>query len=121
MSILLKSGSLVEFFDSVKQTAQELDNHHPITPKHTIWVEIEDLSALLKPQRTQLLCHLRDQEEITLDELVNLLHRSKAAINRDLNLLQKYNLVHILPPHLNHSKRIRPTFMRETLEFVARI
>jgi len=89
MSIILKSGSLAEFFDSVKQTAQELDNHQTIIPKHTIWIETEDLRALLKPQRTELLCYLRNQEEITLDELVSSLHRSKAAINRDLNLLLK--------------------------------
>jgi len=37
---------------------------------------------------------LRNQEEITLDELVNSLHRSKSAITRDLNLLLKYDLVH---------------------------
>jgi len=118
MSIILKTGSLVEFFDSLKHTAQELDNHQTITPKHTIWMETADLSALLKPQRTELLCYLRNQEEITLDELVNSLHRSKSAITRDLNLLLKYDLVHILP---HHPKRIRPTFMREVLEFVARL
>ena len=56
MSIFLKTGSLAEFFDSLKHTAQELDNHQTITPKRTIWMETADLSALLKPQRTELLC-----------------------------------------------------------------
>jgi len=47
MSIILKTGSLAEFFNSLKHTAQELDNHQTITPKHTIWMETADLSAIV--------------------------------------------------------------------------
>jgi len=121
MSITVKSGALTEFFASIKHTAQELDSKAAVTQKHTIWMESEDLSALLKPQRTELLRYLRNREEITLDELVDALHRSKTGLNRDLNLLSKYNLVHILRNTPHTPKRIRPTFVRETLEFVAQV
>jgi predicted transcriptional regulator len=79
------------------------------------------LAALLKPQRTELLRYLRNKEEITLDELAKDLHRSISGLNRDLNLLSKYEFVHIVPKSLHDKKRIRPTFTRETLEFVARV
>jgi hypothetical protein len=46
MSITIKSGSLSEFFDSVKQTARELDANQPLTPKHSIWIEADDFSRL---------------------------------------------------------------------------
>lgn len=76
MTMTIKSGSLGEFFDSVKLTAREIDAGKTPAPKHTVWMNTDDLAALLKPQRKALLSYLREQEEITLDELATALHRS---------------------------------------------
>jgi len=44
MSIILKkTGTLSDFFDSLRQTAIELDNHQTITEKHTIWSAVREI------------------------------------------------------------------------------
>jgi predicted transcriptional regulator len=121
MTMTIKSGSLSEFFNSVKQTAKEIDARQTPSPKHTVWMDTDDLAALLKPQRKALLSYLRDKEEITLDELVTALHRSAKSLTQDLSLLSKYELVHVLQKQIPRQKIIRPTFTRETLEFIARV
>ena len=59
MSVTIKSGTLDDFFASAKETAKEIDEGRKITPKNIIWVEPDDLRALLKPERTSLVRFLR--------------------------------------------------------------
>lgn len=86
-------------------------------------METGDLSALLKPQRTELLRYLHEQDEISLSALAKALHRSEQSINRDLALLRKYELVHVLRKqgraHLESV--VRPVFAHQSLEFAARL
>jgi len=42
-------------------TAKEIDENKKVTPKHTIWMNTEDLLNILKPQRTILLKYLKDK------------------------------------------------------------
>jgi hypothetical protein len=49
MTVELKIGSIEHFFESAKQTAQEIDEGKKITRKHTIWIEPSNLNELLEP------------------------------------------------------------------------
>lgn len=49
MTVELKIGSIEHFFESAKQTAQEIDEGKKITRKHTIGIEPSNLNELLEP------------------------------------------------------------------------
>lgn len=121
MTMKIKAGSLSEFFAAVKETARELDAGITPTPKHRVWLDVDDLAALLKPQRKELLVFLREHEEATMAELSAALHRSARSLRPDLDLLSRYDLIQVLQPKDPGHKVFRPTFCRETLEFVARL
>ena len=55
MTVEIKAGYLEDFFISARQTAREIDQGNWLTPKNIIWVEAEDLAALLEPKRIVLL------------------------------------------------------------------
>lgn len=95
MSITIKSGSLSEFFASARETAKEIDEARAITPKNIIWVEPNDLRALLKPERTNLVKFLRQNHRITFSDLMQAMERTSSSLNNDLALLSKYDLVKI--------------------------
>lgn len=95
MSITIKSGSLSDFFVSARETAKEIDEARPITPKNIIWVEPNDLRALLKPERTNLVKFLRQNNQISFSDLMQAMGRTSSSLNNDLELLSKYELVKI--------------------------
>jgi predicted transcriptional regulator len=118
----VKSGSIEDFFKSAQETAKEIDKGEKITPKHTIWVDINDLIELIKPQRTHLLQYLRKKRKIAFSDLLNELHKTPASLNRDLLILSKYQLVNVykeINPGHGIKKVIEPTFLNEQLEFKA--
>lgn len=124
MSIEIKTGSLDDFFASVKETAREIDNKQPITRKNTIWVEAEDLMKLLKPERTMLLQFLRRENSIVFSKLMAALKRSPSSLNNDLKLLSKYGLVSIrkeVNPGHGYHKVIEAGFGKDKLEFKVEI
>lgn len=124
MSIEIKTGSLDDFFSSVKETAREIDNKQPITRKNTIWVEAEDLMKLLKPERTALLQFLRKENSIVFSKLLAALKRSPSSLNNDLKLLSKYGLISIrkeINPGHGYHKVIEAGFGKDKLEFKVEI
>ncbi len=122
MSVTIKSGTLDDFFASAKETAKEIDEGRKITPKNIIWVEPNDLRALLKPERTKLVKFLRQNNRVIFSELMQAMGRTPASLNNDLNILSKYQLVRISrEPNPGHGVRkvIESTFNDERIQVIA--
>lgn len=124
MGIEIKSGSLVDFFVSAKNTAKEIDEGKKITKKNTIWIEPNDLSNLLKPERTRLIRMLRRKKKFKFSDLKDKMKRTATSLNHDLKLLAKYELVRTFnepnPGHGIH-KVVEPLFGNHKIEFRAEI
>ena len=124
MTIEIKKGKMSDFFASAKETAMEIDEGKKVTWKNTIWVESKDLMDLLKPERTRLVKYLRGKKRIVFTDLLNEMKRTPVSLNRDLNLLSKYQLIRIYkepnPGHGIH-KVIEPMFRNEKIEVRAEI
>jgi len=122
MSITIKSGSLSDFFRSAKETAQEIDKGQQVTSKNIIWVEPNDLRALLKPERTNLVKYLRQNNRVFFSELLRAMGRSPSSLNNDLAILAKYQLIKIFKePNPGHGTRriIESTFDNERIQMIA--
>ena len=120
--ITIQNGTLDDFFDSALETAKQIDNNEKVTPKHTIWMETEDLLSILKPQRTKLIQYLRNKTKVYYSSLLDELKKSPASLNKDLDLLLKYQLIDIIKePNSGHGikKVIKPLYTNESIEFKA--
>jgi len=120
--ITIQNGTLDDFFDSAIQTAKEIDENKKVTPKHIIWMNTEDLLNILKPQRTILLKYLKDKQKVYYQVLLDDLKKSPASLNRDLELLSKYQLIDITKePNFGHGikKVIKPLYLNDNIEFKA--
>jgi predicted transcriptional regulator len=124
MGIEIKNGSLADFLTSAKDTAKEIDDGKKITKKHTIWMEPNDLSNLLKPERTRLIRTLRKKKKTKFSDLKDEMKRTATSLNNDLRLLVKYELVRTYnepnPGHGIH-KVVEPLFGNHKIEFRAEI
>ena len=122
--VTIKNGTLDDFFDSAIESAKEIDKGKEITKKFTIWMDTDDLLQILKPQRTTLLKYLKDKSKVYYSSLLNTLNKSPSSLNRDLELLSKYNLIEIVKePNSGHGikKVIKPLYSHEDIEFKAMI
>ena len=120
--VSIKNGTIEDFFDSALQTAKEIDNNEKVTPKHTIWMETDDLLKILKPQRTKLLQYLKNKTKIYYSTLLDEMKKSPSSLNQDLELLSKYQLIDISKePNAGHGIRkvIKPLYSNEEIEFRA--
>ena len=120
--VTVKNGTLDDFFDSAFKSADEIDSDKKVTPKHTIWMETGDLLNILKPQRTKLIKYLKNKRKVYYSSLLNELKKSPASLNRDLELLLKYQLIEIAKEsNRGHGvkKVIMPLYQDETIEFRA--
>jgi predicted transcriptional regulator len=120
--VVIKNGTLDDFFDSALQTAKEIDERQKVTPKHTIWMETKDLLDILKPQRTSLIKYLRGKTKVYYQDLLRDLHKSPSGLNKDLELLQKYKLIEVTKePNSGHGVRkvIVPLLGNDPIEFKA--
>ena len=92
--------------------------------KNTIWIELNDLSNLLKPERTRLIRMLRRKKKIKFSDLKDEMKRTATSLNHDLKLLAKYELVRTYnepnPGHGIH-KVVEPLFGNHKVEFRAEI
>jgi predicted transcriptional regulator len=120
--ITIQSGTIDDFFKSALHTAKEIDENKKVTPKHTIWMETEDLLNILKPHRTKLLQYLKNKTKVYYSVILDELKKSPSSLNKDLELLLKYQLIDILKePNAGHGIRkvIKPLYANEQLEFKA--
>ena len=122
--INITSGSLDDFFNSALQTATEIDENQTMTPKHSIWMEIDDLGKILKPSRTALIKYLRSKDSVYYSVILEDLKKSPSSLNKDLELLAKYELINISKEvNSGHGvkKVIKPLYVDEELEFRAAV
>lgn len=123
-TIKLKTGDLNDFFTSAKQTAKQIDQGKKITKKNSIWLEPQDLMAVLKPERTKIIQFLRKNKKIVFSQLAKEMHRTPVSLNNDLKILSKCQLIRVSkesnPGHGIH-KIIEPLFNDEKIEFNAQI
>ncbi len=118
----IQNGTIEDFFSSALQTAKQIDSNEKVTPKHTIWMETDDLLKILKPQRTKLLKYLKNKTKVYYSVLLDELKKSPSSLNKDLELLSKYQLIDILKePNAGHGikKVIKPLYSNEQIEFKA--
>jgi predicted transcriptional regulator len=118
----IQNGTIEDFFNSAMQTAKEIDENLQISPKHIIWMETDDLLSILKPQRTALLKYLKNKTKVYYSVILNELKKSPSSLNKDLELLFKYQLIDIAKEsNSGHGikKVIRPLFSKEEIEFRA--
>jgi|SaaInlStandDraft_3_1057020.scaffolds.fasta_scaffold59693_2 predicted transcriptional regulator len=95
MSIELKTGGINEFFNSAKETANEIDSGKKVSKKNIVWINTTDLVQILKPERTKIVTFLRGKKEVVFSDLEVEMGRTKASLNNDLKILQKYQLVNV--------------------------
>ena len=122
--ISIQNGTIDDFFESALQTAKQIDTNQKVTPKHTIWMETNDLLNILKPQRTTLLQYLRNKTKVYYSVILKELKKSPSSLNADLELLFKYQLIDILKEsNAGHGIRkvIKPLYANEQLEFKATV
>ena len=122
--INIQNGTIDDFFESALQTAKQIDANQKVTPKHTIWMETNDLLNILKPQRTTLLQYLKNKTKVYYSVILEELKKSPSSLNTDLELLSKYQLIDILKePNAGHGIRkvIKPLYANEQLEFKATV
>ena len=122
--VSIQNGTIEDFFDSAMHTAKQIDDNKKVTPKHTIWMETEDLLNILKPQRTKLIQYLKDKTKVYYSVILNELKKSPSSLNKDLELLSKYQLINISKePNSGHGikKVIQPLYHNEQLEFKATV
>ena len=122
--INIRSGSIDEFFESALQTAKEIDEKESVTKKHSIWMNLDDLGKILKPSRTLLIKYLRDKESVNYAIILEDLKKSPSSLNKDLALLEKYELINITKEiNSGHGikKVIKPLYINEELEFRAAV
>jgi len=122
--ITIQNGTIDDFFESALQTAKEIDEKQKVTPKHTIWMETDDLLNILKPQRTILLQYLKNKTKVYYSVILDELKKSPSSLNKDLELLSKYQLIDILKEsNAGHGIRkvIKPLYTNEQLEFKATV
>jgi len=118
----IKNGTVDDFFDSALETAKQMDDNKKVTPKHTIWMETDDLLNILKPQRTKLIRYLRKKTSVYYSVILKELQKSPSSLNKDLELLSTYQLINISKEvNAGHGMRkvIKPLFSDEEIEFRA--
>ncbi len=118
----IQNGTIEDFFNSAMHLAKQIDNNEKVTPKHTIWMETDDLLKILKPQRTKLLKYLKNKTKVYYSVLLDEFKKSPSSLNKDLELLSKYQLIDILKePNAGHGikKVIKPLYSNEQIEFKA--
>ena len=122
--ISIQNGTIEDFFDSAMHSAKQIDDNEKVTPKHTIWMETEDLLNILKPQRTKLIQYLKNKTKVYYSVILNELKKSPSSLNKDLEFLSKYQLINIIKePNAGHGikKVIQPLYHNEELEFKATV
>jgi predicted transcriptional regulator len=82
-----------DFFARGKETARLLDQKKPLTPRRIISFEDpEDLMMFLTKNKLKLIASLRKKPN-SMSGLAKLLKRSRAALDKDIHLLESIGLV----------------------------
>jgi predicted transcriptional regulator len=89
----VKTESREDFFARGKRIAMLLDKGEPIVPKRTISFEdLKDLIKFLTAAKLALLAAIRKSPD-SISKLAHKLHRSRSAIDKDVQLLESVGIV----------------------------
>ncbi|HLB42648.1 MAG TPA: HTH domain-containing protein [Gammaproteobacteria bacterium] len=93
VTISVKTGTRDEFFVRGKKTAKMLDEGQRLTPSRIISFEDpDDLIKFLAKTKLVLLAVLRKKPD-SITGLARKLHRSRAAVDRDVQLLESVGII----------------------------
>ena|SRR5580658_8918007 len=89
----VKTESLEDFFARGKKTAKLLDKGEPLYPRRIISFEDpNDLIKFLTETKLTLLAAIRKKPD-SISKLAHKLHRSRSAIDKDVQLLESIGIV----------------------------
>lgn len=93
VNIIVKTGSLEEFFARGKLVSKMLDKKKSIpTARMIIFEDPADLVSFLTKSKLALMAVLRKKPD-SISGLARKLHRSRAAINKDIRMLESVGIV----------------------------
>ena len=91
--IAVKTGTREEFFARGKHIAKQLDKGGKVTPTRTICFEDPaDLIKFLTKAKLILLAAIREKPD-SISKLAGKLHRSRAAVDKDVQMLESVGIV----------------------------
>lgn len=89
----VKTETLEEFFDRGKETAKLIDKGEKLFPRKVISFEDpEDLVRFITQAKLALIAAIRRKPN-SVSNLAHQLHRSRAAINKDVQLLESVGII----------------------------
>jgi predicted transcriptional regulator len=91
--VLIRTGDINAFFAKAKKAAKRSDRNEAL--EETITITFEDpqeLFKILTDARRKLMREIMNQPK-SINELSNKLHRDRAAITKDVGLLEKAGLL----------------------------
>jgi len=91
----LRAGTTKDFFLSVRETAHEIDEGKKVTQKDVVWIEPDMMLELLKINTTDVIKTIRSASRITYTELQKNTGRSRAALNKDIRVLEQVGIVRV--------------------------
>lgn len=107
LQVVFATDGMKGFFERGKVLAKLADAGKPIPRKHIINFEsAEELLAILTKARRELMALLR-KGDASVTEITHTLHRDRAAVAKDIKLLEQYGLVKVNketnPGHGHHT------------------
>jgi predicted transcriptional regulator len=94
-SILIKTGSVDEFFDRLRNTARSIDKGEPIESSCTITFEDpSEMLHLLSETKIELIKAIRRHPD-SISNIAKAIKRKRAAVYRDIHELETHGLVRI--------------------------
>lgn len=112
VKIVVKTGTREDFFARGKKIAKMLDEGKRLTPYKVIsFEETEDLVQFLTKMRLTLLTLLRKKPD-SISGLAKKLHRSRASIDKDIQLLESVGIVeseYVINPGHGRCRMIKTT------------
>jgi predicted transcriptional regulator len=109
LKVIISTDGIEGFFKRGKAIAKLADEGKPIPPKLIINFDSpEEMMAILTKARRRLIVLLR-KGDASITDIANVMHRDRAAVTKDIKLLEQYGLVNIsdeINPGHGHRKLV---------------
>lgn len=94
--VIITTDGARGFFARGREIARLADAGKPIPSKHIInFDSSEEMLAILTKGRRSLMALLREEGDASITDIASLMHRDRAAVVKDIKLLEHYGLVTI--------------------------
>ncbi len=102
----VKTGSVEEFFDRVKQVMRAADRNESLSPSQTLtFADPQEMLTFLSGTKIKLINTIREHPD-SISNIAKATHRNRAAVSRDIHEMEKFGLVktyeEINPGHGRH-------------------